>query len=147
MSETDNIRIAEKFFEAVNAHDLSRFDEYYASDYTFAAPGAPGALNSEQSKAYTQGFINAFPDLHFAVQSKFGQGDYVAVTWVATGRHTGNLVSPNGDVIPPTGQKASVTGCTIYQFKNGKVFRGQTYWDMVTLLVQLGLMPEAQPAR
>lgn len=70
MSEQDNLRIAEKLFEAINAHDLGRSKEYYTSDYQYEAPGAPGLLNLEQSQAYTQGFIDAFPDLRFELKHK-----------------------------------------------------------------------------
>ena len=40
-----------------------------------------------------------------------------------------------------TNKKASVNGSTFYEFKNGKVVSSQIYWDMVTLLAQIGMMP------
>jgi predicted ester cyclase len=65
----------------------------------------------------------------------------VVINWVATGTHNGGLRTPTGDTLPPTGKKASVPGSTTYQFKGAKVARSWVYWDMVTLLAQLGLMP------
>ena len=141
VSEQDNIRIAEKLFEALNAHDLSRGSEYEAADYKFEGPGTNGAQNRDQARAYTRGFLNAFPDLHFELKQKAAQGDYVVINWVASGTHTGPLLTPTGATIPPTGKKGIVPGSTTYQIKNGKAVAGWTYWDMVTLLAQLGLMP------
>jgi steroid delta-isomerase-like uncharacterized protein len=147
MSEFDNIRIAEKLFDAINAHNLDLGDSYEAVDYKFEGPGTErngGALNRDQARAYTQGFINAFPDLHFELTQKVAQGEYVVINWVGSGTHTGPLPTPTGDTLPATGKKATVAGSTTYQIINGKVVKGWTYWDMVSLLSQLGIMPVSQ---
>src|SRR3990170_55012 len=89
MSEFDNIHITEKLFEAINAHNLDLGDRYQAVDYKFEGPGTErngGALNRDQARAYTQGFLNAFPDLHFELNQKIAQGEYVVINWVARSR-------------------------------------------------------------
>jgi steroid delta-isomerase-like uncharacterized protein len=141
MNEMENIRVAEMLFDAINTHDLHRGHAFEAEDYRFEGPGAPCALDRDQAQAYTQGFIDAFPDLHFEPTQKIAQGDWVVVNWVGSGTHNGGLRTPTGEVIPPTGKKAMVPGSTTYQIKNGKAVYVHTYWDMVTLLAQLGLMP------
>ena len=144
MSEFDNIQIAEKLFDAINAHNLDLGDSYQAVDFKFEGPGTGRngeALNRDQAKAYTQGFINAFPDLHFDMKQKVAQGEYVVINWVGSGTHTGPLPTPTGDTLPATGKKAIVVGSTTYQIQNGKAVKGWTYWDMVSLLSQLGMMP------
>ena len=141
MSEQDNIRVVEKLFEALNNHDLNQAKPFEANDYKFEAPGMPGAMDASQSRAYNQGFIDAFPDLHFDLKQKVAQGDYVVINWVASGTHKGGLRTPKGDIVPPTGKKGEVPGSTTYLVKNGKASHGWTFWDMVTLLTQLGLMP------
>ena|SRR3990172_3373700 len=144
MSELDNIRIAEKLFDAINAHNLNLGDSYQAVEYKFVGPGTDnngGALNRDQAKAYTQGFITGFPDLHFELIQKIAQGEYVVINWVGSGTHTGPLSTPTGDTLPATGKRAVVAGSTTYQIINGKAVKGWTYWDMVSLLSQLGMMP------
>jgi len=145
MSEQENVRVAEKLFEAINAHNLTQGLDYYAPDYLYEAPGVPGQFNREQAQAYTQGFLDAFPDLHFEIKHKISQGDYVVINWSASGTHTGPLTTPTGDQLPPTGKKAVVPGSTTYEFISGKVSRSWVHWDMVTLLAQLGLMPGVEP--
>ena len=144
MSEFTNIQIAEKLFDAINAHNLDLGDSYLAVDYRFEGPGTDrngGALNRDQAKAYTQGFITGFPDLHFELKQKVAQGEYVVINWVGSGTHTGPLSTPTGDTLPATGKKAAIAGSTTYQIQNGKAVKGWTYWDMVSLLSQLGMMP------
>ena len=127
MSEFDNIKIAEKLFDAINAHDLNLGDSYQTVDYRFEGPGTPhngGALNRDQAKAYTQDFITGFPDLHFELTQKVAQGEYVVINWIGSGTHTGPLPTPTGDTLPATGKKAIVAGSTTYQIKNGKAVKG-----------------------
>jgi steroid delta-isomerase-like uncharacterized protein len=141
MSEQENTRNAEKFFEAINAHDLDLYPNLLALDYRSEAPGAAAPQTEEQSRAYNQSFIDAFPDLHFEIRHRIAQGDFVVLNWVGSGTHNGPLTTPSGAKIPPTGKKAVVPGSTTYQFKDGKAIRSWVHWDMVTLLAQLGLMP------
>jgi hypothetical protein len=66
----------------------------------------------------------------------------VAATYEAKGKHSAPLKTPTGDSIPPTNRLATVLGATVYQFKNDKVIRQEIYWDMVTLLMQLGVITD-----
>lgn len=141
MTEEENTRIAEKFFKAINAHDLDRTKPLEAPNYKVKAPGAPEVMDADEARAYTQGFITAFPDLKFELTDKIAQGEFVVINWIARGTNTGNMRTPSGSIIPPTGKKAAVHGSTTYQIKNGKAVRSWIFWDMVTLLTQLGLMP------
>jgi len=125
----------------VNAHDLSQASQYQAPGYTFEGPGLPGAVGSDAQAAYMQGFFDAFPDLHFELTHKIAQGDFVVTNWVGTGTHEGPLRTPSGDSVPATGRKGTNFGSNTMEFENGKVVRVRSYWDMVALLAQLGLMP------
>ena len=141
MSEQDNIQIAQATIDNLNAHDQDRSDPLFADDYMGYGPGQVGATNWEQAKAVNQGFLTAFPDLHFDVTLTIAQGDYVVQHWTGTGTHTGPLPTPSGGTIPPTGKKATVMGSTTTEIKNGKITRGWNFWDMAGLLGQLGLLP------
>jgi predicted ester cyclase len=112
-----------------------------ADNYEAHAPGSPGPQTREQARAYNQGFLDAFPDSRFEITLTIAHGDYVVTHWMISGTHTGPLRTPSGGTIPPTGKKATVTGSTTAEIKNGKAVRGWTFWDMAGLLIQLGLMP------
>ena len=141
MSEQDNVKIANTLFDYFNAHDQDRSDPWFADNYMGYGPGAPGPATREQIKAVNQGFLDAFPDLHFDITLTLAQGDYVVQNWTGTGTHSGSLPTPSGGTIPPTGKSATVLGSTTLEIKNGKITRGWNFWDMASLLGQLGLMP------
>jgi steroid delta-isomerase-like uncharacterized protein len=141
MSEQDNVNAVRGTFEAINGRDQKGYDQLHTANFTSEQPGAPGPLNPEQNWAFLQVFITAFPDLRFEVTRTIAQGDDVVAHWTATGTHTGPLVTPTGDTVPATGKKAAVVGSTTYQFKGGKIAREWVFWDMTSLLGQLGLMP------
>jgi predicted ester cyclase len=142
MSEQENIKAAHAFFDAWNAGDLSKADPYEADGFMAEGPGAAGPMNKEQNRMYLQNFLTAFPGSKFEVLLTVAQGDYVVMHWkVSGGAHTGPLRSPSGATIPPTGKTATVMGSTTTQVKNGKSTHSWTFWDMTSLLGQLGLLP------
>ena len=139
MSEQENIRIAEKSLNSINTRTLEQTDDLFADDYTTDGPGAPG-LTLEKSRANTQVYLEAFPDLRFEVLRRIAQGDYVVLDWVATGTNTGPMRTPAGNTIPATGTKGTIYGSTTYEIKDGKIVHSWTYWDRVAMLEQMGLM-------
>jgi hypothetical protein len=54
-----------------------------------------------------------------------------------------SLCTDQGDLpgMPATGKPFSVRGATALQLDDGRISRNSDYWDMATLLTQLGLMP------
>ena len=142
MSEQDNIKAAHAFFDAWNAGDLSQSDVYNAEGVMAEGPGAPGPMNAEQNRAYLENFMTAFPGTKFEILLTIAGGDYVVTHWKASGgTHSGPLQTPSGNAIPPTGKSAVVLGSTTTQLKDGKITYTWTFWDMASLLLQLGLLP------
>jgi predicted ester cyclase len=90
---------------------------------------------------YNQNFLTAFPGSQFEILLTIAQGDYVVNHWRASGVNSGPLRSPSGTMIPPTGKKVTLVGSTTSQVKDGKVVRSWNFWDMTSLLGQIGLMP------
>jgi predicted ester cyclase len=141
MSEQDNIKAAAATFDAWNKGDMGKATPYEADNFMAESPGAPGPLNSAQNKAYIENFLTAFPGSKFELLLTIVQGDYVVINWKVTGKNTGPLQAPSGTKIPPTGKTSTLVGSTTSQVKNGKVVHAWTYFDMASLLGQLGLLP------
>ena len=70
------------------------------------------------------------------VDDVMADGDKVALRWHAEGTHRGELPG-----LAPTGKRASATGITIYQWRDGKVVEAWTQWDNLGLARQLGAAP------
>ncbi len=141
MSEQDNVKAAHAFFDAWNAGDLSQTAAFEAADFMAEAPGAPGPMNAEQNRMFNQIFLTAFPGSKFEVTRTIMGGEYVITHWKASGRHNGPLQTPSGGSIPPTGKPVTVVGSTTYQVSNGKITHSWAFWDMSSMLMQLGLLP------
>jgi predicted ester cyclase len=142
MSEQENIKAATAFFDAWNAGDLSLADPFEADGYTAEGPGAAGPMNKQQNRMYLQNFLTAFPGSKFEILLTIASGDYVVMHWkVGGGAHTGPLQTPSGAVIPPTGKTATIVGSTTSKVNHGKITHSWAFWDMTSLLGQLGLLP------
>ena len=141
MSDQENIKAARAIFDAWNAGDLSKTAPYEADGFMAEGPGAPAPMNKEQNRLYLQNFLTAFPGSKFEVLLTIAQGEYVVMNWKVSGSNTGPLQAPSGGSIPPTGKKATLMGSTTSQVKNGKVTHTWAYWDLASLLGQLGLLP------
>jgi ketosteroid isomerase-like protein len=55
-------------------------------------------------------------------------------------------MTPDGGSIPPTGRSFSVPATMVATLQDGRVVRLAHYFDLMTLLTALGVMPAAQPA-
>jgi predicted ester cyclase len=66
------------------------------------------------------------------------EGDAAVIRWTWEGTHSG--VSPSLG-IPPTGKRASMVGCSVFHFRNGKIVEQWEYSDTLGLPQQLGVIP------
>ncbi len=143
VATTPQERVAVSFFDAFSSHDLNAMDRVLSNDFVFegpiASPGAP--IDKQRGRQLNEGYLAAFPDLRYEVQQIISQGDTVCVRWVATGTHTGPLRAPNGQTIAPTNRQIRVPGCAISLVTGDKISRQYGYWDMSTLLLQVGALP------
>jgi steroid delta-isomerase-like uncharacterized protein len=97
----------------------------------------PGAEGYKQSGLF---FAEAFPDSTIEVTNVFATEDQVVIEFTGHGTNTGPLHLPMGD-IPATGRWAELRFCDVVQIRNGKIVSFHIYYDTMTLLQQLGLVP------
>ena len=85
-----------------------------------------------------KGWAQALPDSRAAFQAEMTSGDtaVLEVTW--TGTHDGPLQTPAGP-IAATGKKIELRACQVVEVANDKVRSIRHYFDMGTLLEQLGV--------
>jgi len=138
MSDQDNLRVARQGFDAWNAHDSNSFVKLIAEDYIAESDTQPAPLRGRDgARQSMEMYIKAFPDLHFHIEQMIASDECVVTRWHATGTHKGELMG-----IPPTGRRGEgIRGCTVSQYRNGKVVHEWLYWDVATLLRQIGVMP------
>ncbi len=136
--EQQNHETFKKILEAgLNAHNVAIFDTQMAAtmvDHDLPPGTPPGPAGT---KAKLGAFLEAFPDIHFTFENEVYQGDKLAGRGYFTGTHKGTF---NG--IPPTGKQVKVPFMDLWRFENGKVVE---YWgqpDRLSLMMQLGVIPQ-----
>lgn len=86
-----------------------------------------------------QGWATAFPDSQATFNDVCASGNTVVmeVTW--RGTHTGPLELPSGPLA--TNRTIEIRACHVSEMAEGKTQRVRHYFDMSTLLRQLGVLP------
>jgi steroid delta-isomerase-like uncharacterized protein len=143
--------ISRKLADAQTKHDSEAVARLYASDAVAYDPMYPEPLRGREAIAKdSDAFFTAFPDLRFEILSVIEKDDRSGAGEVRlTGTHTGPLESPTGEMIPPTNKKIELKGGGFVKLNDrGEIVEERRYYDVGTILRQLGLMPEqaAQPA-
>jgi len=85
-----------------------------------------------------QGWATAFPDSKATFHSALVSGDTVVLEISWRGTHTGPLQTP-ADPIAATGKPIDVRACQVVEVAGGQAQSVRQYFDMATLLRQLGV--------
>ena len=140
MAEQDIIKIAREAVDAFNKSDWERTKAIMTPDYIYNEVGTGRRIQGPvEVVAALQGWKQAMPDATGTVTNAFASGNTVTlqVTWEAT--HTGPLEGPTG-TIPASGKRQVTPAAWIFNFEGDKIKESHHYFDMVTLLKQIGAM-------
>jgi predicted ester cyclase len=121
-------------------------DELAAPDIRFEYSMHAPRRGREDVKKFATEFRAAFPDLNFwGTADLIAEGDYVVGQWEGGGTHTGPAFSdlPIGSLPAGSGKKMRFTGTTVLRVTNGLITEELGIDDAVTVLKQLGLIPNA----
>ena len=113
---------------------------------------APGAVYQEYATGrrvegvdaiieVNQGWKQGFPDASGEVTNALASGNtaVLEITWQGT--QTGELVTPTGQTLPPSGKHATVKAVQLVTVEGGKVTETRHYFDLMGLLAQIGAVP------
>jgi steroid delta-isomerase-like uncharacterized protein len=137
-----NIAVIDSFWDAVNRHDLDKFEsllhenyEWVSDTLRFSFETAPMvAKGPRQGRQIMEAYYKSFPDLKFDVEHTYALGDPVITRWKADDMiHRGEFMG-----LEATGRKGSIRGCAVYTMSDGKILRSDRFWDTGYLLQQLG---------
>ena len=83
-------------------------------------------------------WATALPDSKATFESAFASDEKVVLEMRWRGTHGGPLTLPGGS-IDPTGRAIDIRACQIIELKNGKTRAIRHYFDVATMLQQLGI--------
>ncbi len=130
-------RMLENWASAWSSHDVEKVVSLFTEDCVYEDVTL-GVVNrgTTELETFARATFEAFPDFKIQLTSSFVAGNWAGAEWAMSATHKGNLPG-----LPATGKRFSIRGATIYEFQGNKIRRNSDYWDMVTPLKQVGLMP------
>jgi steroid delta-isomerase-like uncharacterized protein len=133
-----------RFQEAFNTGDAEviskTIDEVVDPDVLFHAPVPTGASGARALKEVWAMLLQAFPDLHVAVEDVIAEGDKVVMRNTVTGTHRGEYQG-----LPPTGRSVSYNEIFIVRFADGLIAEIWGVVDVLTQMKQLGMIAPPPP--
>jgi predicted ester cyclase len=130
--------------EAFNQRDFEAMTKQYADSITWTdrARGLTFRTSQEFKDDFLAGWVLAASNIRITDPRYIDAGQTVVCTFTAVGTHDGPL-----GPLPATGKEFALALCEMWHFdSSGAVVGGDLYYDQVSLLMQLGLMPQPAPA-
>ena len=117
------VETLKQILDAFNRHDLNAIMEFFAEDSVFDMPRGPDPWGQRfVGKAQVrEGLASRFaglPDVHYGNDSHWVCGNNGVSEWTLTGTTKG-------------GVRIEVRGCDLWEFRDGKVIRKDSYWKIV----------------
>jgi predicted ester cyclase len=148
MSNEDNKAIVGRWFTEFWGADYNPaiVDELAHPDVRFEYSLHEPLRGREAVRQFAEGFRAAFPDLAFGgTADLIAEGDYVVGQWIGGGTHTGGPMTdlPLGGLPQPnSGKTMRFTGTTVLKVQDGLIVEEIGLDDGVSVLEQLGLIPQ-----
>jgi steroid delta-isomerase-like uncharacterized protein len=130
--------------EAFNRRDFKAMTKQYADRITWTdhAQGRTFTTSQEFRDDFLPGWVRASSDIRITGPRYLDAGQTVVGTFTVEGIHDGPL-----GPFPATGKQFALALCELWHFDaSGQVVGGDLYYDQVSLLTQLGLMPQPSGA-
>jgi steroid delta-isomerase-like uncharacterized protein len=135
MSTEENKALARRSWELTDNPDA--LGEVYAPDVVWHNPDQE-VQGLEEAKQFIGIFKSAFPDMNAAVEDVIAEGDKVVTRITMRGTHQGETE----EFGPATGRQVEESGITIQRIEGGKIVEEWNSYDNLSLMQQLGLVPE-----
>jgi steroid delta-isomerase-like uncharacterized protein len=139
-----NIEAHRAGHEAFNRRDFQAMTEHYADSiaWTDHAQGRTFRTRQEFRDDFLPGWVAASSDILVTGPRYLDAGQAVVCTFMVEGTHDGPL-----GPFPATGKQFALALCELWHFDaDGRVVGGDLYYDQVSLLTQLGLLPQPSSA-
>jgi steroid delta-isomerase-like uncharacterized protein len=130
--------------QAFNRRDFEAMTERYADSiaWTDHPQGRTFRTPQEFRDDFLPGWVRAFSDIRITDPRYLDAGQTAVCTFTVVGTQDGPL-----GPFPATGKRFALPLCELWHFDaGGKVVGGDLYYDQVTLLTQLGLLPQPSSA-
>ena len=135
---TDGEHLINRVVSAWNSHDPGLVTALHAPESIVLDVGlAAPARGTDAIRARARTFIDGIAGLRLTARAPLASGSRVAYEWRVRGDHGGELLG-----IPATDRSIDVPGATVFDLDGeGLIISERLYWNVATLLGQIGEMP------
>jgi steroid delta-isomerase-like uncharacterized protein len=109
----------EALLDAFNAHDLDAIMAFFTDDCIFDTPRGQRLVGTEQVRQGFQARFDGIPDIQYGDERHWTSGDRGVSEWTIRGTRA-------------TGDPIEVRGCDLFEFRDGKISRKDSYWKILT---------------
>jgi steroid delta-isomerase-like uncharacterized protein len=132
--EECNKALVRGFLESWNSGDLKSMERLWAPDMVHHT--RTGKYGRAQVFSLIAGFMEAFPDIKFSIDSIIAEGDLVTTRMTARATHRQSFMG-----VPATGREIKCTAMGTVRIANGRIVEHWSVMDELYMLQQLGLVP------
>ena len=137
MSAEENKDLARRSWESLSERNPDLIEEFYPPDLVWHEPDQD-IRGYEEARQFVSTFFDAFPDINITVEDAIAEGDQAVTRYTIRGTHRGETE----EFGPPTGRQMEVEGITIHRIEGGKIVEEWERYDNLSVMQQLGLVPE-----
>jgi steroid delta-isomerase-like uncharacterized protein len=131
-------QIVRTYIDAFCRQDLDACLATFAPDGTYSDPATAQPLSGQAIIDHFGGVFAGFPDATTETVAVYAITEDLAVwRWVIRGTNTGSGYRG----LPPTGRGVILPGCEFIEVRAGKLQRVEGYFDRLSMLEQLGVVP------
>jgi steroid delta-isomerase-like uncharacterized protein len=141
MSEDNKALARSSWEEIVNKQNPQAIEEVYAPNFVWHEPDQD-IQGYEQARQFVSAFFKGFPDINISVEDVIAEGDKAVTRYTIRGTHQGETE----EFGPPTEKQMELKGITIHRFEGGKIVEEWEAYDNLSVMQQLGLVPEQEQA-
>ena len=141
------VDVARETVDAFNAGDFDRFRSLLADDSYEEELATQRRLEGADAQIEAgRAWKDAFPDGRGMVERACVDGNTVTLEITWEGTQSGPMRTPDGGELPPSNRRATVKACQVIEIEDGKVKATHHYFDLMTILQQIGAMEQAGAA-
>ena len=152
MAAQENVTLVRSLLDLYNNRQsdpawLDKSMAAFAADAeTFDVPSGAILRGPDGYKRLMLFFVESFPDMRVEVTNVFATEDQVTLEGAWCWNDTGPLYLPSG-ALPIMRRSGELRCCFVLQIRKGKIASLHQYYDMLTQMEQLGLVPATRQAK
>ena len=139
MTTHDYASLVKTVYTAFNDRDFDRAAAVVTNDFEFRMiPTGQDFHGPDGIRQYLAVWADGFPESAATITDVIAGDQKAVVEFTGRGVHSGTLKTPMGD-IAPTGNRVELEFCDVWEIVDDKLRRGRTYFDLASLMRQLGM--------